>query len=223
MTKIKKHDFIEIEYTGKIKEGNIIFDTTYEKTAKENDIFNSEFSYGPVKIIVGNNQVIPGIDIFIEDKEPGSYKFEIKPENGFGNKNPKLLRLIPTNIFLKQNIQPMPGLPINMDGLNGVIKTVSGGRCIVDFNHPLAGKELEYELKINRILIDEKDQVSAIVEMQLKKSDFDLSLENGKAVITFKKNLKKPIKDLVLDMIKKFTKIKDVEFKENIKPEKEKK
>ena len=35
MDTIKKHDFVEIEYTGKIKEDNVIFDTTYEKVAKE--------------------------------------------------------------------------------------------------------------------------------------------------------------------------------------------
>jgi FKBP-type peptidyl-prolyl cis-trans isomerase SlyD len=223
MVKIKKHDFIEIEYTGTVKDGNIIFDTTYEDVAKKNDIFNSEFNYGPVKIMVGNSQILPGLEKFVEDKEPGAYKVSLNPEQGFGKKNSKLLKLIPTNIFLKQQINPVPGLPINMDGLNGIIKTVSGGRCIVDFNHPLAGKELEYDLKINNILTDEKDKVSAIVEMQIKKNDFELSLENGKGVITLKKDLKKPIKDLIADMIKKFTGTKEVEFKENISEKKTKK
>jgi FKBP-type peptidyl-prolyl cis-trans isomerase SlyD len=213
MVTIKKNDFIEIEYTGKLKQEDIVFDTTDEKTAKENDIFNKEFNYGPVKVLVGNRQILTGLDLFVEGKEPGEYNVEIKPEHGFGKKNPKMLRLIPTNIFLKQKIQPMPGLPINMDGLNGIVKTVSGGRCIVDFNHPLAGKELEYKLKIHRILNDEKDKISAIVEMQIKKEKFDLSLENGKASITLKEKMDKPIKDLIIDMIKKFTSTKDVEIK----------
>jgi FKBP-type peptidyl-prolyl cis-trans isomerase SlyD len=212
MTKIKKHDFVEMEYTGTVKDGNIIFDTTDEAIAKKNDIFNKEFSYGPVKIMVGNNQILPGLDKFVEEKEPGTYKVNLSPEQGFGKKNTKLLKLIPTNIFLKQQINPMPGLPINMDGLNGIVKTVSGGRCIVDFNHPLAGKELEYDLKINKILNDEKDKVSAIVEMQMKKEDFELTLENGKAIVTIKKDLKKPIRDLVVDMIKKFTATKEIEI-----------
>ena len=213
MVTIKKNDFIEIEYTCKLKQEYIVFDTTDEKTAKENDIFNKEFNYGPVKVLVGNRQILTGLDLFVEGKEPGEYNVEIKPEHGFGKKNPKMLRLIPTNIFLKQKIQPMPGLPINMDGLNGIVKTVSGGRCIVDFNHPLAGKELEYKLKIHRILNDEKDKISAIVEMQIKKEKFDLSLENGKASITLKEKMDKPIKDLIIDMIKKFTSTKDVEIK----------
>jgi FKBP-type peptidyl-prolyl cis-trans isomerase 2 len=99
-----------------------------------------------------------------------------------------------------------------MDGLNGVIKTVSGGRCIVDFNHPLAGRDLEYEIKINKILEDDKDQVAAVVEMQLKPSEYDLKINEGKAIIEIKKNIDKPIKDLIKDMIVKFTKIKSVEF-----------
>jgi FKBP-type peptidyl-prolyl cis-trans isomerase SlyD len=212
MAKIKNHDFIEIEYTGKIKDENLIFDTTYKDIAEKNNILNPEFNYGPVKILVGNRQVLTGIDRFIEGKEPGAYKVEIKAEDGFGKKNPKLFRLINTNIFLKQRINPVCGLPINMDGLNGVIKTVSGGRCIVDFNHPLAGRDLEYEIKINKILEDDKDQVAAVVEMQLKPSEYDLKINEGKAIIEIKKNIDKPIKDLIKDMIVKFTKIKSVEF-----------
>ena len=214
MTKIKKQDFVEIEYTGKLKDDDIIFDTTDEKFAKDNNIFNEKHVYGPVKVMVGGSQVLPGLDFFMEGKEPGTFKVNLIPEQGFGKKNAKLLKLMPKSLFTKQNINPMPGLPINIDGMDGIIKTVSGGRCMVDFNHPLSGKELEYDLKINRIVTDEKEKVSSIVELQLRKEDFELNVEEDKVTISSKIGMKKPLKDLIEDMIKKFTKIKNVEFKE---------
>ena len=215
MAKIKKQDFIEIEYTGKLKEEGMVFDTSDEKVAKEGSIFNAKHSYGAIKIMVGGSQVLPGLDRFIEGKEPGEYKVVIDPTEGFGKKNAKLLRLVPKSIFIKQQINPMPGLPVNIDGADGVIKTVSGGRCIVDFNHPLAGKELEYDLKIIRIITDEKEKVSAILELQLKKEEFSLELVSGKVTIILKnKGFKKPLKDLIEDMVKKFTSVKEVSWKE---------
>jgi len=217
MAKIKEKDFVEIEYTGKLKEENIIFDTTDEKTAKDNNIFNEKHSYGPVKVMIGNAQVLGGLDRFMVGKEPGSYKVSFGPEEGFGKKNAKLLRLIPKSIFTKNNINPVPGLPVNIDGMNGIVKTVSGGRCLVDFNHPLSGKDLEYELKINRIITEEKEKVEAIIELQFKKQDYSLNVEGENAVITLKNKVEKPLKDLIADMIVKFTKIKKIEYKENKK------
>jgi len=220
MVQIKNKDFIEIEYTGKLKDENLVFDTTDEKVAKEYGIFNQNHSYGPIKIIAGNRQILQGLDKFIEGKEPGKYKVDIKAEEGFGKKNSKLLKLMPKSIFIKQRINPVVGLPINIDGLNGIIKTVSGGRCIVDFNHPLAGKELVYDVNIIRIVTDEKEQVEAIIEMQLKKDDFSVLLENEKATVTFKKDVIKPLQNLLNDMIKKFTKVKEIVFSEEKKAEK---
>ncbi|EFK97351.1 peptidylprolyl isomerase FKBP-type, partial [sediment metagenome] len=49
---------------------------------------------------------------------------------------------------LKDSIRPMPGLPVNIDGMYGIIRTVAGGRVIVDFNHPLSGKEIVYNSKL---------------------------------------------------------------------------
>ena len=112
MTKIKKQDFIEIEYTGKLKEEDFIFDTTDEKLAKENEVFDPNHQYGPVKIMVGGTQVLPGLDRFFEGKEPGTFKVNIEPQEGFGKKSSKLLKLMPKSIFTKQNINPMPGLQL---------------------------------------------------------------------------------------------------------------
>ena len=45
MTTVKKHDFIEIDYTGKTKDDNFIFDTTEENVAKDNDLYEQKSEY----------------------------------------------------------------------------------------------------------------------------------------------------------------------------------
>ena len=160
MTKIKNKDFVEVEYTGKIKEDNKVFDTTDEKTAKENNIFNEKMAYGPIVVCIGEKQLLAGLDKHIEGKETGkSYDIELKAEEGFGKKDAKLLKMVPLRIFKEKGITPVPGLQISIDGLLGTIRTATAGRMIVDFNHPLSGKEIIYNVKINKIITDAKEKV----------------------------------------------------------------
>jgi len=203
---IKEKDFIELNYTGKLKEDNIIFDTTDEKTAKENDIYQENAEYQPIVICVGQNQVIKGLDKALVGKETNKdYTIEVTQEEAYGKKDAKLIQLISTSKFLKEKIQPMPGLQVNIDGMMGIIKTVSGGRTLVDFNHPLAGKDLTYNIKINKVITDDGEKVNSIISLNLGIKDADVKVENKKATITTKQeipkelheDLKKKIKELL--------------------------
>lgn len=203
---IKEKEFIELEYTGKLKEDNIIFDTTDEKTAKENKIDQENTEYKPIIICVGQGQVIKGLDKELVGKEiQKPYTIEVKAEEAYGKKNAKLIQLIQTSKFLKQNIQPMPGLQVNIDGMMGLVKTVSGGRTLVDFNHPLSGKDLIYNIKINRRIDDNKEKINSILKVNLGIKDAEIKTENNKATITTKQEipqqlqeeLKKKLKELL--------------------------
>ena len=195
MTIVSKKDFIEIEYTGKLKEENVIFDTTDEKVAKENKL-EDHTGYGPVVVCVGEEQLLKGLDKNIEGKEIGKeYDIDIKPEDAFGNKNAKLIQLIPTNKFKQQNIHPMPGMQLNIDGMVGTIKTVSGGRTLVDFNHPLAGKELLYKVKVNKKIIDDKEKLIGYLKLSLGIKDFEAEITNGNVKISLKKEIPKEVEE----------------------------
>ena len=212
MDTIKKHDFVEIEYTGKIKEDNVIFDTTYEKVAKENHLHGHDF--GPIVVCIGEEHVLKGIDKQLEGKETGKeYSIEIKPEDAFGSKNAQLIKLMPTNKFKQQNLQPMPGLQVNIDGIAGTIKTVSGGRTLVDFNHPLAGKELVYHVKVNKKITDDKEKLAGYVKLSLGTKDFSVEIKETDAKITLKTDIPEEAKD---EISRKLTElipsIKKVEF-----------
>ena len=190
MTKISKGDFIEIEYTGRVKENGIIFDTTDGKLAKENELHGHDF--GPVVICVGEGHVLPGIDKNLEGKEAGkNYELSVNPEDAFGSKSAKLIQLIPTNKFKRQNIQPMPGMQLNIDGMMGIVKTVSGGRTLVDFNHPFSGKELFYKVNINKKVTDDGEKLQNLVKLSLGIKDFETDIKEGNATISLKAALPK--------------------------------
>lgn len=223
---IKKGDFIELEYTGKTEDG-MIFDTTSESIAKKNGIHSQGAKYGPAIVCVGDGHVVPGLDSEIEGKEVGTdYKISVSPEKGFGKKDAKLIQLISTGKFRKENIQPMPGLQVNIDGTYGIVKSVSGGRTLVDFNHPLSGQNLIYDIKIVKIVNDDREKIKAMIELRLGLKDIEVEFNEGKATIITKKDLKIPdeiTKEISNEFSKRIPSLKSMEFasKKHEKPEQE--
>lgn len=209
---IRKGDFIEISYIAKVHDSGIIFDLTDEDAAKEHGLFEQGRQYTPIVICLGKNDILKGLDDALEGKEPGkSYTLTLSPEQAFGKKRTELVKLMPTSLFREKNIQPMPGLQINLDNLIGIIKSVSGGRTIVDFNHPLAGKTILYEINIRRIVHDTKEKLSGLLGNLLSK--FEVQIEGEKATIL--SNLKEAHfeKELEKEILSRVPEIKQVEFK----------
>jgi len=217
---IKKHDFIEIEYTGKLKDGPI-FDTTDEKTAKDNNIHDPKMVYKPGKVCIGENQIPPGLEEFLEGKEINKeYTVELKPEQAFGKKDAKKIKLIPLSTFKKQEVMPQQGLQVNIDDKLGTILRVSGGRVLVDFNHPLSGKELSYNIKPIRIITDMKEKIEAFMEMSLNLPNMKVEVKDNKAIIAMPLELPEPAQEPIKKKLIELTQIKEVEFKAPEPPKK---
>ena len=101
--KVKKDDFIEIEYTGKTVEENEVFDTTDEKLAKELDMFNPNVKYGYMIICVGEGQILKGLDEKLIGLEIGKkHTVTLDAEHAFGKRDSKYIQLINTSKFKKQ-------------------------------------------------------------------------------------------------------------------------
>ncbi|BAA30505.1 FKBP-type peptidyl-prolyl cis-trans isomerase [Pyrococcus horikoshii] len=177
--KVERGDVIRLHYTGRVKETGQIFDTTYEEVAKEAGIYNPKGIYGPVPIIVGAGHVISGLDKRLVGLEVGKkYTLEVPPEEGFGLRDPKLIKVFTMGQFRKQGIVPFPGLEVevttdNGRKMKGRVITVSGGRVRVDFNHPLAGKTLIYEVEIVEKIEDPIEKIKALIELRLPMIDRD--------------------------------------------------
>lgn len=211
---VNKNDFIEIEYTGKLKEDGTVFDTTDKDTAKEHNMYREEADYGPIIICVGEKHVLKGLDEFIIGKEPGNYTVDVKPEEAFGKKNPKLIQLIPAKKFTEHDIKPMVGLSINIDGVIGLVKAVSGGRVLVDFNHPLSGKDLVYDIKILRVVNDKKEQVQSLLSLILSadKKETEIEIKDSSCTVKLKKKFPDEVLKKVEEKIKELAKLSKIEI-----------
>ncbi len=178
---VQKNDFIEIEFTGKAN--NKIFDTTHKEEAKKIGI---DADVKPIIVSVGNEMLLKGLDENLEGKEiEKQYSIKISPEKAFGSRNPSLIKTIPIKVFKEKDMNPVPGLTLQMDNYLVKILSVSGGRVIVDFNNPLAGKEIEYEFKILRKVDDIKEKINAIQDFFFR-NRFEFTINETDKKVIFK-------------------------------------
>lgn len=218
---MKDGDFVEIGYVGKIKESGEIFDLTDEKLAKEKKIFNPKTKYGPITIILGAGHILKGFEKEIQKLKIGERKkITLEAKDAFGERDAKLFRIFPVSFFKKQKVNPVPGQMVDLGRIKGRVLSVSGGRVRVDFNHPLAGKSLEYEVKVNKIIKDTKEKILSILKFYTAKDDFKIDVKKNKVriIISEMVNIPLEIKKKMSDEIKKYVSgIKEVEFSEVFK------
>ena len=189
---IKKGDFIEIEFTGRIKDNEEIFDTTIKDDAEKAGLDIKNFK--PFILSVGQKMLPLGFDEDLIGKESGkSYSVKLSPEKAFGKRNPQMVRMIPTKLFHAQKINPVRGMQLALDGQLVKVLSNASGRTLVDFNNPLAGKIVIYEYKILREVTDSKEKIDALQEFLFRKK-FDYDLEDKKIFFKVEKELEPFIK-----------------------------
>ncbi|MCP1715156.1 FKBP-type peptidyl-prolyl cis-trans isomerase SlyD [Methanocalculus alkaliphilus] len=170
--------FIRLSYTGSIE--GIAFDTTREETAKESGIFNEKARYGPMVIRVGSGHVIPGLDEALTGAEPGvEQTITVAPEKGFGPHDREQVKAYPFKAFEKK---PTIGTRISQDKKEGVVVDIIGQRALVDFNHPLAGKTLEYTFTVEEIVADDVEKMQGMIRL-FSGRDIDLEFTDGKVTM----------------------------------------
>ena len=165
---VKKDDFILVDYVVRIKETEEIFDTTIAAEAEKGEIFKDNVIYEPMFIIVGKEWVLKKLDASLIGLEVDAKTvIEIPPEDGFGLRDPAQLKVIPISRFRKQDISPYPGAQIELDGKTAVVRSVGAGRVQVDYNPPLAGKTLIYDLNVKKIIEDDMDKIKCLIHRRI--------------------------------------------------------
>lgn len=175
---MKKGDFVEIDFVGRIASTGEIFDLTDEETAKKEGIYNPKHRYKPSLVIIGSGMAVPGVEKALENMEPGNEReFELGPEDAFGGRDMHLIRIVSLSKFIKEKINPVPGIFVDIDGMQAKVLSVAGGRVRVDFNHPLAGKNLLYKVKLVRQITDTLEKAKALLSYYTVKCDARLDSE----------------------------------------------
>ncbi len=137
---IKKGDIIKVEYEGRL-EDNSIFDST--------ELQGGE----PMKFEVGAGFLIRGFDDSVVGKEVGDeFTITLKASEAYGEVDPELIQTISRD-QLPEDIDPEPGMMLSAHDANGTqslvwIKEVDDEFVTLDMNHPMAGKNLNFKIKI---------------------------------------------------------------------------
>ncbi|MCS7144953.1 MAG: peptidylprolyl isomerase [Archaeoglobaceae archaeon] len=173
-------DFLRLSYTAKLESGEII-DTTSAEVAKESGIFNENTKYGDIYAVVGEGHVLKGLDEDLVGKEVG-YKGTVKipPAKAFGEYNPNSKDSFSITKFREK---PEVGQRVRIGDKIGTVERIVGRRVLVDFNHPLAGKNVIFEYEIKEKLEKLEDKLKALFVIHTGIEVKNLSVEGEKALI----------------------------------------
>ncbi|HCF60607.1 MAG TPA: peptidylprolyl isomerase [Myxococcales bacterium] len=109
----------------------------------------------PLSYLHGTAQIIPGLERQLEGMEPGESKqVTIAPADGYGERDPSNVQEVPRTAFGDRELHEGDELVAIDDEQNEVpvrIEKLVGDKVMVDFNHPLAGKTLHFEVTIRDV------------------------------------------------------------------------
>ncbi|CAM2913430.1 FKBP-type peptidyl-prolyl cis-trans isomerase [Helicobacter burdigaliensis] len=132
---------------------NQVVSIEYEVKEKDNaDILDSNVGGKPLEFIMGSGEIIKGLEEAVVAMEIGqSREVIVEPINAYGEYNSEYIQEVPRDQFVGIDLQE--GMTLFGQGENGesvqvIVKGFNDEVVIVDYNHPLAGKTLHFNVKL---------------------------------------------------------------------------
>ena len=127
----------------------------YRLTLESGEEFDRSAEGSPLGFVTGTGSIIPGLESALAGKSAGeSFQVTIDPESGYGHVQQELLQAIPRERF-PGDIEITPGMSFHARGPRGpvalTVVSVDQDHVNVDLNHPLAGKRLTFDVKIQEV------------------------------------------------------------------------
>ncbi len=138
MSKVKDGDTVKVHYTGKLEDGSV-FDSSVERD--------------PLEITLGEGKLIPGFEKAVVGLEVGDKTTaSIESTDAYGDRREDLELSIERN-QLPEDIEPQVGMQLQLNQPNGQpvpvqITKVEEENIMIDANHPLAGKDLTFDIEL---------------------------------------------------------------------------
>ena len=136
----------------KVTNGNTV-SVHYKGTLDDGSQFDSSYDRGqPIQFTVGAGQMIPGFEKNIVGMEVGEAKeFTLSPEDAYGDHNPQAIQEIPKEMFPNDfsfEVGEMVQGEQNGNPLLAKIVSEQNETVTLDFNHPMAGKDLTFNIEV---------------------------------------------------------------------------
>ena len=138
MSEAKKGDRVKVHYTGKLTDGSV---------------FDSSKDREPLEFELGSGMMIAGFDKAVTGMKVGDAKTaDISAEEGYGQRNDEMVVQVP-KAQLPADLNPEVGQQLAMQQPNGqsvpvLVTKVEAENIEIDANHPLAGKDLVFDIEL---------------------------------------------------------------------------
>lgn len=138
MSEAKQHDTVRVHYTGKLDDGSV-FDSSLERE--------------PIEFTIGEGSVIPGFERAVVGMNPGETKtVRIASDDAYGPYREDMVLTVKRNQF-PPDIEPTVGQALQVQQTTGeplivTVSEVSEASVKLDANHPLAGKDLTFDIQL---------------------------------------------------------------------------
>jgi FKBP-type peptidyl-prolyl cis-trans isomerase SlyD len=163
--------FVRIGYTARTVEDEQLVDTTDEEVAEEEGV-DDQGTFEPRVIVLGEGHLFPEVEDDIRGREVGDEgDVTVPATEAFGEYDESEVQTVSADKIGEDD--RYPGARVQIEGQQGILETIIGGRARVDFNHPLAGEDIEYDYEILEVVDDDLEQAESLLNMFL---DLDLEM-----------------------------------------------
>jgi len=226
---LQKGNFVLVDHVGKVKETGEVFDTTIEETAKKEHLYKEGEIYEPKLVVIGGGWVLKALDESLTTMKIGKTSVvEIPPEKAFGDRDPEKVKRVPLRQLTAKGITPSLGMRVEYGGKMATVRTIGAGRVLLDFNPPLAGKTLVYEVTIQKKLRTRKAKIAALIHRRIlvvEESKFKVAIKEKTVSIEmpeeafYLEGIQVAKRGIAMDTQRFFPKITTIKFIETFKAE----
>lgn len=226
---LQNGDFILIDYVGKVKETGEVFDTTIEEIARKERLYKEGEIYEPKLVVLGEGWILKALEEEILKLDIGTKStVEIPPEKAFGPRDPEKVKLVPLRRLVAKGVTPQIGMRVEYEGKMATVRTVGAGRVQLDFNPPLAGKTLVYEVTVQKKLETKTEKINALIHRRIpivEIEKFKLKITKANVAIEvpedafYIEGIQLAKRGIAMDIQKFFPEVTTVKFIETFKRE----
>jgi len=172
---IQEGDFVRLAYTARSVENDQLVDTTDEEVAEEEGVDEQQESFEPRVIAVGAGHLFDAVEEdFIGGEAGDSGSVTVPAAEAFGEYDEGEVRTLSAEKIPEDD--RYPGGHVDIEGEHGHVNTIIGGRARVDFNHPLAGEDVEYDYEVLDTVDDRIERAEGMLGMYFD-ADLDMRIE----------------------------------------------
>ena len=174
---LQEGDFVALDFTAWTGEGDEkrVIDTTDPEVAEEEGLDDGEREFEPRTIVLGEGFLFDAVEDAIVGEEVGySDTVTVPAADAFGEHDPEDVETVSADQIPEDD--RYPGAQVQIDGQQGYLETIIGGRARVDFNHPLAGDDVTYDFEVVDEIEGVTDRAAGLLELKV---GVDLDVTEG--------------------------------------------